>query len=88
MLHDIRLEMFASYKHSSLLGPFLSYVENEVLWKWLPQPYSQNFIFFVSYKYFQKARVLDYTHPEKLASDKQSNILGPFASYEENEVLW
>jgi hypothetical protein len=28
------------------------------------------------------------TQLEKLASDKLSNLLGQFQSYEENEVLW
>jgi hypothetical protein len=32
--------------------------------------------------------VLHYIRLETLASDKQSNLLGPFVSYEENEVLW
>ncbi len=31
--------------------------------------------------------VLKYTGQERLASDKHSSILGPFMSYEENEVL-
>ncbi len=28
------------------------------------------------------------TKPERLTSAKQSNLLGQFVSYEENEVLW
>jgi hypothetical protein len=32
-------------------------------------------------------RALDYTRSERLASDKHSSLLGPFISYEENEVV-
>jgi hypothetical protein len=46
--------------------------------------YSQSFIFFVALQYFQQARVLDHTRPEKFAIDKPSNLLGPFLSYKEN----
>ncbi len=35
--------------HFSLLCPFLSYEENKVLQIWHPVPYSQNFIFFITY---------------------------------------
>ncbi len=34
-----------------------------------------------------KGRVLNYTRQERLRKDKHSNLLGTFASYEENEVL-
>ncbi len=34
-----------------------------------------------------KARVLEHTTSERLATDKQSSLLGTIASYEENEVL-
>ncbi len=37
--------------------------------------------------YIIYVRVLHYTRLERLASDKHSSILGPFMSYEENEVL-
>ncbi len=33
-------------------------------------------------------QVLHYTWLERLAMDKQSNLLGKFVSYEENKVLW
>ncbi len=49
--------------------------------------HSQNFIFFLTYKYFQQARVFDYTWPEKQDSDKHSNLSEPFVTYEENKVL-
>ncbi len=49
--------------------------------------YFQHFLFFSSYEYFQQARVLYYTRPKKLASDKQSNLLDPFVSYEQNNVF-
>jgi hypothetical protein len=50
-------------------------------------PYSQHFIFFLTFKCFQQARVLNYTWPEKHDSDKHSNLLDPFITYEENKVL-
>ncbi len=50
-------------------------------------PYSQHFIFFFTYEHFQQARVLDYTRPEKLASKKRSDLLGPLITYEENKAL-
>ncbi len=49
--------------------------------------YSQHFIFFVTYHWAQKARVLHYTRLERLARGKHSSLLDPFVSYEENEVL-
>ncbi len=42
MLHYIRREKFASYKHSSFLGPFQSSKENEVVWM---QPLNLTFEF-------------------------------------------
>jgi hypothetical protein len=36
-------------KSSNLLDPFVSYKENEVLWIHLQGPYSQHYIFFVTY---------------------------------------
>jgi hypothetical protein len=36
-------------KSSSLLDPFVSYEENKVLWIHLQGPYSQHYIFFVTY---------------------------------------
>jgi hypothetical protein len=35
----------------------------------------------------QKARVLEHTRSERLATDKHISLLGTIASYEENEVL-
>ncbi len=34
VLQYSKLEMIIRYKNSSLLGPFVSYKENEVLWIW------------------------------------------------------
>ncbi len=51
-------------------------------------PYSQHSIFFITYESAQKARVFHNTMLERLTSDKHSNLLGQFLSYEENEVLW
>jgi hypothetical protein len=47
------LDMLVRDKWSSLLGPFVSYKENEVLWIQHKQPYSQHFIFYVTYKLAQ-----------------------------------
>ncbi len=86
MLYYTRPEKLDRVKHSSLLGPFVSYEENEVVWIQLIP--SQHFIFFLNYELAQYVRVLHYTRPEKLDKDKHSCLLGPFVSYEENEVLW
>ncbi len=88
VLHYIRFEKLAVDRCSSLLDPFMRYEGNKVLWVWHHGPFSQNFIFFIIYKCAQQARVLHYTRLESLARDKSSSPLGPFVSYEENEVLW
>jgi hypothetical protein len=49
--------------------------------------YSQCFIFFVTYKLTQKARVLNYSWLEKLVREKPSSILEQFVSYAKNEAL-
>jgi hypothetical protein len=77
-------EKIASDKHSSILGSLISYEENKVL---ILQPlgsYSQNFIFFITYKWAQLAREFLYTRLEMLPNDC---LLGPFVSYRENEML-
>jgi len=51
-------------------------------------PYSQHFIFFVTYESAQYARLQLNTRAERLVSDKNSNLLGLVLSYEENKVLW
>ncbi len=48
-------------------------------------PYSQHFIFFPTFKWAQKARVLHNTKLQFLSRDKHSSLLGPFVSDEENE---
>jgi hypothetical protein len=87
MLHNSRVEWNANSKHCILLVPFITYEENEVLLIRPLVPYSQQFIFFVTYVWVQKARALDYTRPEWFASYKQSSLLSPFVSKEEIEVL-
>ncbi len=42
---------------SSLLDPYISYEENEVLWIHLQGPYSQHYIFFITYIWAQQPRV-------------------------------
>ncbi len=47
----------------------------------------QNYnIFFVTSECAQKARVLHYTGLERLSSDKNSSLSGPFVSYDDIEV--
>ncbi len=48
--------------------------------------YLQHF-YFLLFKYYQEARMLDYTRPEKLVSDQHSNLLGTFSCCDENEGL-
>ncbi len=72
----------------SLLGLFLSYEENEVLRIRTLGTYWKHFIFFMIYESVQKARLLHTVKLERLDKDKHSSLLGPFLSYEENEVLW
>jgi hypothetical protein len=50
-------------------------------------PYSQHFIFFVTYEWAQQARVFHYIKLERLAKDEHSSLLCPFVSYKENKVL-
>ncbi len=39
-------------------------------------PYSQDFIFYVTYERVQYARVLHYTKLKRLGKDKHSSLLG------------
>ncbi len=71
--------------HSSILIPFVSYAENEVLWIRLQGLYPQYFIFFVAYEWAQFARVLHYTKLKRLAWDQQSSLFGSLACLEETE---
>jgi hypothetical protein len=52
MGHNVgpRLEKFGSNKHYGLFGQFVSYKENEVLWIRPLGPYSQDFIFIVTFE--------------------------------------
>ncbi len=50
MLHYINLEKQARNKHASLVGPFMSYKDNDVLLKKNYFLYSQHFIFFLNCK--------------------------------------
>jgi len=49
--------------------------------------YSEHFIFFQTYQWAQQAGSLHYTRLARLARSKHSNLLGPFVSYNVNEVL-
>jgi hypothetical protein len=50
-------------------------------------PDSQHFISFVTYERAQKAGVLNNTQTEMLGMDKNSNLFGPFVSFEESKML-
>jgi len=50
-------------------------------------PYSQHFIFSVTYESAQLVRVLHYTRLKRLSNDKHSSLLGTFINFEGNEVL-
>ncbi len=76
-----RLEKLARDKHSSLLGPFIGYEENELLWV-RPQD------LFITLHFITNLYMGPITSLEKLSRDKHSNLLEPFIGYEENEVLW
>jgi hypothetical protein len=69
--------------HSSLLGPFISYKENEVLWIWR----REQFIFFVTYRCAQQARMLNNAWLERFTRDKHSILLDQLVSQKENEIL-
>ncbi len=43
--------------------------------------------FFVTYEWTQEAKVLQNSDLERLASDKQSSLMGTAVSYKEKEVL-
>ncbi len=50
--------------------------------------YSELFIFFMTYEWSQKARVLLFnTRLERLGKDKDYSLLGTFVCYKENEGL-
>ncbi len=53
----------------------------------LEGPNSQHIIFFVTYEWSHKARVSHYTRLERLDMDKQYSLMGPFISYDKDEVL-
>ncbi len=76
-----RVERPARDKHSSLLRKF------SIMATKCKRNFSINIYFFVTNKITQKARVLHYTRLEKLAKDDNSNLLDPFQSNKESEVL-
>ncbi len=47
------LKLISYDKHTSLLGAFINYEENELLWKKPMSQYSQHFIFFLTYEWAQ-----------------------------------
>ncbi len=73
-------------KHSSLLGPFISYKKWSVV---IIQPglFSQHFIFFVTYKWPNKLECCITLALKGLKWDKHSSLLGPFISYKKWRVV-
>ncbi len=74
-------------QHPSMLGPFVSYVENDMLRIWFIRPYSQCFIFFVIYKWVPKARVFVLAKPFWPIVIQCPSLLVSFVSYIEKDVL-
>ncbi len=85
MYYYTRLEKLVKGKQFSLLGPFASYEENEVLSIWPLELKSPGH---VRYKRAKYAIVLHYTRLKRLARDKQFSLLHPFTNCKENEVLF
>jgi hypothetical protein len=46
----------------------------------------EHFIFFLIYKWTQKARLVSYIKLKRLAKHKHSGLMGPFVSYEDKEM--
>ncbi len=88
VLHYARLERLARDKHSTLLGPLISFEEIKVSWVWPLGLYSQCFIFYLTYELSQKARVLHYARLKRPARTKQFTLLEPLISYKTIEELW
>jgi hypothetical protein len=82
VLHYTKLHRLARNKHTSLLGLFVSYKENELLWGGSLGLYC-SYLMKVPNK-----MVSHYTKLQMLASNKHTSLLGLFISYKENEVLW
>jgi hypothetical protein len=57
-------------------------------WEYDPWHHIYNTSFsFVTYEWAQQVRVLHKTRLERLARDKDSSLLVPFVSYEENKLI-
>ncbi len=75
-------------KHSILLGPIVSYKENELLWIQSLELYSQHFIYFHNIWIGSISWSVTLHLAVKHCKDKHSILLGLLVSYEENELLW
>ncbi len=84
MLHNTWLVRLVIDEHPSLLGLLIIY-EKMKCCEYDTWGHIQNTLF--PYEWAQYAKVLHCTLPEWLVFDKHSSLLGPFLSYEENEVL-
>ncbi len=92
--HDSSLfkKMSAAWAVVSILSPFHRIFKSwEISKKMIGSlnlgPFSQHFIFFVTFKCDQSAGVLHNTGPERFARYKHSRLQVQFVSYEENGVL-
>ncbi len=75
-------------QHSSLLGQYVSYKENEVLLNSNPDALSkQHFIFIVTDKQAQYVRVFATGKPFQPCFKQHSSLFGQFISCAENEAL-
>jgi hypothetical protein len=72
--------MLVRDKHSSLLDLFVSYKENKVLLIWSFMPYSQNFIFIVTYEFAQLTSVTLWKAGSASQGQKHSSLLDLFVS--------
>ncbi len=90
----IKLECFitlqrrlGTYKNSNLLDPFLSYDEIKVLRIRPLGPFTQNFIFCITYDKTNKLDSFFLAMTFQASITKHFSSLGPFLSYKENKVL-
>ncbi len=73
--------------HSSLLGPFVSYKENEVLWIQPQVTVFTTLYFLLNLEWAQKARVLVHSKPFQSSVMLYSNLLSLFLSCKKLSVV-
>ncbi len=75
------------YEHSSLMGQIISYEQNEVLWIWSQELYSQCFLI-ITYQWAHQAGGFVLGKSFQPSVWDHSSLLGQFICYKQNEVLW